>query len=88
MLWKINGNGIAERTNKKGHNMQKTRWRSITDPGTKEELLFATHTLGEIGEGWNWMKYGKKFMVGIPKREYDRINKKYARIMHGKKELV
>jgi len=39
--------------------MPKQQWRSITDPGTKEELLFATYTLGEEGVGFSWMPRGK-----------------------------
>ena len=62
-------------------------WRSITNPGTKEELRFATETLGEYGEGWEWMnktalrarnKLIPQFAVGIPKNEYNRIEKKYS----------
>jgi len=98
MHLKINGNGIAGRTNKKGHNMpQKYHFRAITDPGTKEELMFATKTLGRQDEDWAWMKkralkYGKQkilqFTVGIRKEEFDRIEKKYDAFSYGKKALV
>ena len=56
------------------------KWRSITTAGTKEELRFATETLGRFLEDWNWMPRGNKFTIGIRKEEHDRIDKKYKRI--------
>ena len=75
---------------------QKYHFRAITDPGTKDELMFATKTLGRKDEDWEWMKkrsknYGKQkilqFAVGIRKEEFDRINKKYAKIIYSRKVL-
>ena len=89
---------ILGQKNKKGHNMrQKYHFRAITDPGTKEELMFATKTLGRKDEDWTWMKKPSKsvgnqkmmqFTVGIRKEEFDRIEKKYDAFSYGKKELV
>jgi len=76
---------------------QKYHFRAITDPGTKEELMFATKTLGRQDEDWIWMKKPSKsvgnqkmmqFTVGIRKEEFDRIEKKYDAFSYGKKELV
>ena len=76
---------------------QKYHFRAITDPGTKEELMFATKTLGRQDEDWAWMKKPSKsvgnqkmmqFTVGIRKEEFDRIEKKYDAFSYGKKELV
>jgi len=77
--------------------LQRYHFRAITDPGTKEELEFATKTLGRKDEDWTWMSkrmkhYGKQrieqFAVGIRKEEYDRIDKKYKDKTYGKKELI
>ena len=78
-------------------NKHQKHWRSITNPGTKEELRFATKTLGEYGEGWEWMnkpplRFMKKlipqFAVGIPRNEYNRIDKKYSIFAKEGKEVL
>jgi len=69
--------------------MAKKHWRSITEHGTKTELRFATKTLGRQGIDWEWMKKSPRrwfnqlmpqFTVGILKKEFDRIEKKYRAI--------
>ena len=59
--------------------------KSITIAGTKQELLFATKTLGRFETDWGWISCGSRYMVGIAKAEYDRIEKKYRELTINKK---
>ena len=62
-------------------------WTSITVPGTKEELLFATKTLGRKDTDWCWRKFdAERYEVCILTSEFMRIRKKYQKITRAARE--
>jgi len=62
-------------------------WTSITVPGTKEELLFATKTLGRKDTDWSWRKFDDtRYEVCILTLEFMRIKKKYQKITRAARE--
>jgi len=63
------------------------KWTSITIPGTKEELLFATKTLGRKDTDWCWRKFDvERYEVCILTKEFMRIKKKYQKITRAARE--
>ena len=62
-------------------------WTPITVPGTKEELLFATKTLGRQDIDWSWRKFdAERYEVCILTSEFMRIRKKYQKITRSLRE--
>ena len=52
------------------------KWWAITEPDTKERLMFATESLITHRAEWKWLRVGDLFQVVIPMEEQLRIEDK------------